>query len=120
MFENRNESPGEAADEVVEMREALGAVAAAEPAVFWIFQKYDGRWYVRLEGEPGEHGFADRQSAQDLAKVAAARCRSYRIFSQQDDGSFAELQAHWPQAPQTAPRGLAHWLMKRRMRGFLT
>lgn len=120
MFENRDESSGKGTDEVVEMRDALGAVAAAEPAVFWIFQKDDGRWYVRLEGEPGEHGFADRQSAQDLAKIAAARCRSYRIFSQQDDGSFAELQARWPEAPQMAPRGFVHWLMKRRTRGFLT
>lgn len=120
MFDNRDESPGEAADEVIEMRDALGAVPLAEPAVFWIFQKDDGRWYVRLEGAPGEHGFADRQSAQDLAKVAAARCRSYRILSQQDDGSFAELQDHWPEVSQTAPRGFAHWLMKRRLRGFLT
>ena len=120
MFDNRDESPGEAADEVIEMRDALGAVPLAEPAVFWIFQKDDGRWYVRLEGAPGEHGFADRQSAQDLAKVAAARCRSYRILSQQDDGSFAELQDHWPEVSQTAPRGFAHRLMKRRLRGFLT
>ncbi|HEY2889616.1 MAG TPA: hypothetical protein VGJ31_03275 [Dongiaceae bacterium] len=30
-------------DEIAEMQNALGALAAGRPAVFWIFQKNDGR-----------------------------------------------------------------------------
>ncbi len=119
MFENRNEEQDTIADEVVEMREALGAVAGTGSAVFWVFQKDDERWYVRLEGDHDEESFADRQSALDFAKVAAARCRSYRIFTQNGDGTFAILQAGRPNA-QGAPRGLAHWMARRRLRGFLT
>ena len=65
-------------------RTRSGAIAAARSAVLWIFRKGDGRWYVRLEGDTGEQEFADRQAAQDFAKVVAARCRSYRVLVQQD------------------------------------
>ena len=106
--------------EITEMQNALGAIAAARPAVFWIFHKDDGRWYVRLEGEAGEQSFADRQAAQDFAKVAAARCRSYRVFAQQDDGAFVELRARWSADKGDEPRGLARWLNRRKLRGFLT
>jgi hypothetical protein len=82
-------------DEIAEMQDALGAVAAARSAVFWIFHKDDGRWYVRREGDAREQGFADRQAAQDFAKLVAARCQSYQVFAQQEDGSFAELWTHW-------------------------
>ena len=107
-------------DEIAEMQDALGAVAGAGSAVFWIFQKNDGRWYVRLEGDHGEESFADRDSALGFAKVGAARCRSYRIFIQRDDGFFAELKARWARDRQVGHRGLAHWLWKRKLRGFLT
>jgi hypothetical protein len=108
------------ADEIAEMQHALGAVAAGRPAVFWIFQKNDGRWYVRLEGDAGEHGFTDRQAAQDFAKVIAARCRSYRAFTQGDEGSFTENRARWPQEGDKKPHGLLRWLARRKLRGFLT
>lgn len=107
-------------DDIAEMQDALGAVAAARPAVFWIFRKGDGRWYARMEGEPGEHGFVDRQAARDFAKIVAARCRSYRVLAQQDDGSFAEVRARWPESDPDAPRGFLHWLTRSKLRGFLT
>ncbi len=107
-------------NEIAEMQNALGAIAAARPAVFWIFEKDDGRWYVRLEGDAGERGFADRQAAQDFAKVVAARCCSYRVFAQQDDGAFAELRARWGTDKGNEHRGLARWLNRRNLRGFLT
>src|SRR5262245_4727409 len=90
-------------DEIAEMQEALGAVAAARSAVFWIFHKDDGRWYVRLESDAREQRFADREAAQDFAKLVAARCQSYRVLVQQDDGSFAELWARWPKINDGAP-----------------
>jgi hypothetical protein len=107
-------------DEIAEMQSALGAVAAGRPAVFWIFRKDDGRWYVRLEGDEGEQGFADRQAAQDFAKVVAARCRSYRVFAQQEDGAFTELRARWHQEKDSSPHGLLRWLARGKLRGFLT
>ena len=107
-------------DEITEMQNALGAVAAGRPAVFWIFRKDDGRWYVRLEGDTGEQGFTDRQAAQDFAKVIAARCRSYRVFTQGEDGAFTEKRARWPQEEDRRPHGLLRWLARRKLRGFLT
>jgi hypothetical protein len=107
-------------DEIAEMQDALGAVAAAQPAVFWIFRKNDGRWRLRLEGDKGEQGFADRQAAQDFAKVVAARCRSYRVFAQQEDGVFVELRARWGRDQGDTPHGLARWLIGKKLRGFLT
>lgn len=118
MFDD--EHNGKADSEISEMQSALGAIAAARPAVFWIFRKDDERWYVRLEGDAHEQSFADRQAAQDFAKVAAARCRSYRVFAQQDDGAFAELRARWSVDNGEEPRGFARWLNRRKLRGFLT
>jgi hypothetical protein len=118
MFDDDNN--GKTDNEISEMQSALGAIAAAGPAVFWIFHKDDGRWYVRLEGDAGEQSFADRQAAQDFAKVAAARCRSYRVFAQQDDGAVVELRARWSADKGDQPQGLARWLNGRKLRGFLT
>jgi len=117
MFDDNNSKTD---NEITEMQSALGAIAAARPAVFWIFRKDDERWYVRLEGDAREQSFADRQAAQDYAKVAAARCRSYRVFAQQDDGAFAELRARWSADGANEPRGMARWLNRRKLRGFLT
>ena len=36
---------------VQRIREALGAVAAREPAVFWLYEDRDGAWCVRREGD---------------------------------------------------------------------
>ncbi len=118
MFNDGNDR--KASDEIAEMQEALGAVASARPAVFWIFRKDDKRWYVRLEGESGEQGFADRGAAQDFAKLIAARCRSYRVFVQKEDGAFIEQCARWAKDQQGRPHGLARGLMRRGLRGFLT
>ena len=118
MFDNDNN--GKTDNEISEMQSALGAIAAAGPAVFWIFRKDDERWYVRLEGDAGEQGFADRQAAQDFVKVAAARCRSYRVFAEQDDGAFAELRARWSADKNEESQGFARWLSRRKLRGFLT
>ena len=118
MFDESNAQKKD--NEIAEMQNALGAIAAARPAVFWIFRKDDDRWYVRLEGDSNEQGFADRQAAQDFAKVVAARCRSYRVFAQQEDGSFAELRTRWPETPQDQATGLVRWVIRRKLRGFLT
>ena len=41
---------GQAAIEIAQIREALGAIAAAEPAVLWVYRRGDGQWATRREG----------------------------------------------------------------------
>ena len=45
-------------------RRALGAVATAEPAVFWAFFGRDRLWRARREGEPSEKSFANPEAAR--------------------------------------------------------
>jgi hypothetical protein len=84
--------------EIEEIRRALGAVATAEPAVFWIYRGQDGRWRSRREGEASEKSFAGRDAARAFVEVLAARCRSYRLFVQEESGGFTEEWAGWPAA----------------------
>jgi hypothetical protein len=85
-----------AALEIEQIRQALGAVATAEPAVFWIYLGRDRLWRTRREGEASENSFADREAARAFVEVLAARCTCYRIFDQDEDGGFSEEWAGWP------------------------
>jgi hypothetical protein len=87
---------GHAAIEIAQIREALGAVAAAEPAVFWVYRRRDGQWAARREGALSEKIFDSREAAEADVEVLAARCRSYRLFIQEEDGTFTEEHAGWP------------------------
>jgi hypothetical protein len=82
--------------EIEQIRRALGAVATAEPAVFWIYFGRDRLWRARREGEPSDMSFANREAARTFVKVLAARCRSYRLYVQDEDGGFVEECARWP------------------------
>jgi hypothetical protein len=82
--------------EVEQVRRALGAIAAAEPAVFWVYMDQHHHWHVRREGAPEELAFASRVSARAYVEVAAARCRSYRLFIEDEHGGFAQQSAGWP------------------------
>ena len=82
--------------EIEEISRALGAVATAEPAIFWIYFGRDGLWRARREGQPSEKSFANRDAARAYVEVLAARCRSYRLFFQDEDGGFTEECAGWP------------------------
>jgi len=68
--------------EDAEMRalaEALGAVAAGPPAVFWLYADREGRWWVRREGETKDRQFHKRDEALNFLRMSAARCSSYRL-----------------------------------------
>src|SRR5271169_6779923 len=65
--------------QVQRIREALGAVAAREPAVFWLYAEQDGGWCVRREGNEGEKRFGDTEKARDYLSLEASRCASYRL-----------------------------------------
>jgi hypothetical protein len=82
--------------EIEQIREALGAVAMAEPAVFWIYFGRDRLWRVRREGDTLENSLPSRQAARAFVQVLAARCRSYRLFVEDEDGGFVEESAGWP------------------------
>jgi hypothetical protein len=87
---------GHAAIEIAQIREALGAIAAAEPAVLWIYRRGDGQWATRREGAVSEKVFDSRDDAEADAELLAARCRSYRLFIEEEGGRFTEESAGWP------------------------
>jgi hypothetical protein len=78
------------------IRDALGAVPAGRPAVFWLYADYLGRWCVRQEGELDEHQFPNRAAARTFMQVEAARCSSYHLFIARSDGRFIEEFFNWP------------------------
>ena len=87
---------GQAAIEIAQIREALGAIAAAEPAVLWVYRRGDGQWATRREGAVSEKIFDSRDAAEADVELLAARCRSYRLFIEEEGGRFAEESAGWP------------------------
>ncbi len=82
--------------DVERIRAALGAVAAAEPAVFWIFMDRQRRWHVRQEGAAETRRFAGLEAARSHVEVAAARCQSFRLFQENEAGGFTEECFGWP------------------------
>jgi hypothetical protein len=83
--------------EIEAIRRALGAVAAAEPAVFWICRR-QREWWVRQEGSASERRFASRAAAEAHVELLAARCRSWRLFIEAEAGGFTEDHGGWPAA----------------------
>jgi hypothetical protein len=86
-----------AAIEIEAIRHALGAIALGEPAVFWVYRRL-GWWWARREGAECESRFATRVAAQSHVELQAARCRSYRLFLEEEGGGFIEEHAGWPAA----------------------
>jgi hypothetical protein len=82
--------------QVERIREALGAVAAREPAVFWLYAERDGAWCVRREGDDSERRFGDTEKARDYLSLEASRCASYRLFVSDEKGRFAVESFNWP------------------------
>ena len=83
--------------EIEDIRRALGAVALAEPAVFWVYRR-DDQWWTRREGSASEQRFASPEDARAHAKLLAARCRSWRLFMEDESGGFTEEHEGWPGA----------------------
>ena len=86
------------ASEIEQIRQALGAVALALPAVFWVSRCQDGRWWARREGDDRERRFESKADACAHVELLAARCRSWRLFIEDENGGFAEEHARWPAA----------------------
>jgi hypothetical protein len=82
--------------QVRRIREALGAVAAREPAVFWLYSDREGAWCVRREGDEGEKRFGDTERAREFLGLEASRCASYRLFIADENGRFAVESFNWP------------------------
>ena len=86
------------------IREALGAVAAGKPAVYWLYGGSGGYWHVRREGDLRERCFPKRELALAHIQVEVARCASYCLFLQRGDGRFVKEFFNWlPDRPQDPP-----------------
>ena len=68
------------------IREALGAISAAEPMVCWVHPGEDGEWLVRHEGDPDERTFPSRERALAAAQFSVVRSASYCLYVQDEDG----------------------------------
>ena len=106
-IENR-EDPAVAA-----IRQALGAIAAAPPAAYWLYTDAQGEWCVRREGHPDVQRFASRDEALAFVRLAVVRCTSYRLYLQGRDGriarrSFVANSADAYAKNQSAPASWAH------------
>jgi hypothetical protein len=53
---------------------------------------------ARREGAVSERVFDSREVAESDVALLATRCRSYRLFVEQENGKFAEENAGWPAA----------------------
>ena len=84
------------APEVAAIREALGAIAAGEPAAYRLYAGPLGDWYVRREADAAEHRFASREEALAFARLAVVRCSSYCLYIQDGDGRVRPEAFNWP------------------------
>jgi hypothetical protein len=75
--------------EVAAIRRALGAIAAARPAAYWLYPDAEGEWCVRREGHPDVQPFASRDEALAFVRLAVVRCTSYCLYLQGRDGRIA-------------------------------
>ncbi len=81
-----------------QVRTALGAITADEPAVFWVYLDGVDRWCLRREGAPGETKFSSRRMCFDSLVVEIARRSSFRLFIQGRDGRIHEEHFNWQPA----------------------
>ncbi|MDN5925722.1 MAG: hypothetical protein L0I29_01445 [Hyphomicrobiales bacterium] len=56
--------------------------------VIWVFQNYDGRWAVHLEGEDSEWCHSTRGDAVVAARLIGESYGCYRLHLQLTDGRF--------------------------------
>lgn len=86
--------------ETQEMRTALGAVAIAAPAVYWLYLGEDARWRIHREGDPDARCYPDRDQALHALRLAVIRCASYCLFLQEADGRFVREFLNWLPDPE--------------------
>ena len=87
---------------VTRIREALGAVAVGEPGLFWVYADPAGGWCVRRDGDGEERRFRSRREARAYMQLQAARCRSYRVIIDGDDGTVVDQSSGGEDSPAAA------------------
>ena len=83
------------APEVAAIRDALGAIAVSEPAVYQLYADAQGAWCVRREGETETRRFAGREEALAFARLAVVRCASYCLHLEGSDGRITREFFNW-------------------------
>ena len=78
------------------LRQALGALPVAEPAVYWLYANPDGTWCVRHEGDVAERCFAKLELARAFIEMAVVRCSAYLLLLPRSDGSMVRQYFNWP------------------------
>jgi hypothetical protein len=86
---------------------ALGAVAAGPPAVFWLYADRDGQWWVRREGETKDRQFRTKEEALSFLRVSAARCSSCRLILRTPPGAQVQEKSGWSPSASMAGGGLS-------------
>lgn len=99
--------------EVAAIRRALGAIAAAPPASYWLYPDAEGEWCVRREGHFDVQRFAGRDEALAFVRLAVVRCTSYCLYLRGRDGRIARRSyianpAHAYAENQSVPVSWAH------------
>jgi hypothetical protein len=95
----RIDLPGPAShesQEVRDMRDALGAVAVAEPAIIVLRAEAGGEWHLRRVGQSEELRFPDRERALSAARLAVVRCTAYWLRVENDHGEVHDEFLNWP------------------------
>lgn len=70
-----------------EKRQAVGAMSPVTP-VLWVYQSYNGRWTVHLEGEDTEWTHSSRGDATHAARLMGESYGRYRLHLQLANGRF--------------------------------
>ena len=92
--------------QVQRIRHALGAVAAREPAVFWLYEDRDGGWCVRREGDEGEKRFGDSEKAREfLGLDARVPAGGIGLSDHGDTHTLCGGLAQWAQRRAARPIG---------------
>jgi hypothetical protein len=91
------------APEVAAIRDALGAIAIGEPAVYRLYTGPQGDWCVRREGDVEERHLASREEALAFARLAVVRCASYCLYLQGSDRRITREFFNW--SPRQPLRG---------------
>lgn len=81
---------------VRDMRDALGAVAVAEPAMVVLRAEADGQWHLRHRGQSEELRFPNRECALRAARLAVVRCTAYWLRVEDGDGEIHDEFLNWP------------------------
>ena len=76
---------------VATIREALGAIAVAQPAIYWLHADSTDDWWVRRAGDADGLRFASKERALAHVRLAVVRCASYRLYLLDGENRITQL-----------------------------